>query len=136
LLSLGTIRVKSLSLDEGDLARFLGEQSRNLQGIQVRLSGGAVTAKASWGRIPLEASVRLYLTDPSAPNLGFQVLRLRAAGLPLPAWLANLLAGGFNPLLKTQGTPLKLDFQGLEIEGGRLRLFCFESPAIHAKISG
>lgn len=83
----------------------------------LRFRGGLLEVSTHPRRGPaIELAIRPAVVH--GDNIGFTVERCRLAGIPVPAWLIQLLASGNNPILKPMPCAVKL--RSVHANGGVL----------------
>jgi len=124
ILSLGEVRVNSLTVSEGDLADFIKIYAGKFKLTSVKLDRGVISIKGEYSKINVEADFTLENPNPGrqGSDIFFRLLRLKAGFIPVPAGLVNFALKDYNPLLNKSKTPVKIVFGSIHAENGELSI--------------
>ncbi len=118
LMRLTRLKIKSLSIDEDDLSKFLEKRVPGLLVTALKLDGTLTASGSFRGKSFFVEAVPEF--DPAARRLRVNVLTLSFMGTPLPpALLRPIKELGFS-LDPTPETPFYIDLPSLTVKDGRL----------------
>ncbi|OGR94073.1 MAG: hypothetical protein A2V88_14460 [Elusimicrobia bacterium RBG_16_66_12] len=118
LMRLTRLKIKSLSIDEEDLRKFLEKRVPGLQVTALRLDATLKASGSFRGKSFFVEAVPEF--DPAARRLRVNVLSLSYMGTPLPPALLRPIKELGLSLDPTPETPFYIDLPGLTVKGGRL----------------
>jgi hypothetical protein len=124
ILSVGDVRLNSLTVKQGELEDFLKLYAGKFKITSVKLEKGIIDISGEYLKTPVEAAVSLYNPNPekTGSDIFFRVVKLKAAGISIPAGLVNFVLKGYNPLLNKSNSPIKISFGQIYAENGELNI--------------
>jgi hypothetical protein len=124
ILSIGAVRVNSLTVKQAELEDFLKLYAGKFTITSLILDKGIIDIFGVWLKMPVEAAVSLYNPNPGKTGsyIFFRVVKLKAAGISIPAGLVNFVLKSYNPLLNKSNSMIKISFGQIYAQNGELNI--------------
>jgi len=123
ILSLGSIVVGSAEVTQEDLKNFILLYAKKIEKVNVNFKDGLINISATYSKVPLRMSLRLYRATGENADICFEVKQVNIGFLPIPAGFVNFLLKDYNPLLNKSNSPVNLHFKGISAENGVLKIY-------------